>query len=355
MQFEMAPIGIVRNARIEPIDDDWDRVDSTIQLDPAILDEGATDGLRSFSHVEVVFVFDRVDPAGVERGSRHPRGNAAWPAVGILAQRAKDRPNRIGVTVCELMAVRPGGVVEVRGLDAIDGTPVLDIKPYLAEMGPRGDVVQPDWSRELMAGYWVDGPTDRLHCEPDTDAWLAEVRRSPADHGVLAMIVSRPAVGEREVIAQGELDPAVGLVGDNWLERGSRSTPDGSAELDAQLNIMNIRCARLVAGDDARVPLAGDQLFVDLDLSPANLPPGTRLQIGSAVIEVTAKPHTGCAKFTRRFGLAAHRWVNGATGTRERLRGICATVVVAGRIGVGDTVTKQPAGITPPATVEPCR
>jgi hypothetical protein len=150
-------------------------------------------------------------------------------------------------------------------------------------------------------------------------------------------------------------EAAVGLVGDNWLERGSRSTPDGSAELAAQLNIMNIRCARLVAGDDARGPLAGDQLFVDLDLSPANLPPGTRLQIGSAVIEVTAKPHTGCAKFTRRFGLAAHRWVNGATGTRERLRGICATVVVAGRIGVGDTVTKQPAGITPPATVEPCR
>jgi tRNA (Thr-GGU) A37 N-methylase len=154
MQYEMTPIGIVRNARNEPIDDDWDRVDSTIQLDPAILDEGATDGLRSFSHVEVVFVFDRVDPAGVERGSRHPRGNAAWPAVGILAQRAKDRPNRIGVTVCELMAVRPGGVVEVRGLDAIDGTPVLDIKPVMGEFLPRGEVRQPAWATELMEGYW---------------------------------------------------------------------------------------------------------------------------------------------------------------------------------------------------------
>ncbi|MEY4229439.1 MAG: hypothetical protein RLZZ362_288, partial [Actinomycetota bacterium] len=119
--------------------------------------------------------------------------------------------------------------------------------------------------------------------------------------------------------------------------------------------IMNIRCARLVAGDDVRVPLAGDQLCVDLDLSPANLPPGTRLQSGSAVLEVTAKPHTGCAKFTRRFGLAADRWVNGGAGTRVRLRGICASVVVGGRIGVGDTVTKQPADPIPPATVEPCR
>lgn len=352
MQFEMVPIGTVRNARAEAVDDDWDRVDSRIELDLTVVDERATLGLRDFSHVEVVFVFDRVDLADVVRGSRHPRGNTAWPEVGILAQRAKDRPNRIGVTVCELMAVRPGGVVEVRGLDAIDGTPVLDIKPHLAEMGPRGDVLQPAWTRELMAGYWVDGPADPLHRRPDPDAWLAEVRRSPADQGVLAMIVGRPAVGEREVMTTAELDPVVGLVGDNWLARGSRSSPDGSAELDAQLNIMNIRCARLVAGgDDTRVPLAGDQLFVDLDLSPANLPPGTRLQIGSAIIEVTAKPHTGCAKFTRRFGLAAHRWVNGAAGTRERLRGICATVVVAGTIGVGDTVTKQTAGPVPPATV----
>ncbi len=340
----MFPIGVVHNERTSPIDDDWDRVNSTIRLDLDVLDESATAGLRSFSHVEVVYVFDRVDTEATHRGSRHPRGNPSWPEVGILAQRAKDRPNRIGVTVCELMAVRPGGVVEVRGLDAIDSTPVLDIKPYMEEFGPRGDVQQPDWSRELMRSYWTDGPAPELHRTPDPEAWLAEVRRSPADHGTLAMIVRRPSTNEREVVTEGELDTAVGLVGDNWLARGSRSSPDGSAEVDAQLNIMNIRCARLVAGgDDSRVPLAGDQLFVDLDLSPSNLPAGTRLQIGSAVIEVTAKPHTGCSKFTQRFGLAAHRWINGRAGAQERLRGICAKVVVAGRITAGDEIVKLSA------------
>ena len=194
-----------------------------------------------------------------------------------------------------------------------------------------------------MQSYWTDGPAPELHRTPDPEAWLAEVRRSPADHGTLAMIVRRPATNEREVVTDGELDTAVGLVGDNWLARGSRSSPDGSAEVDAQLNIMNIRCARLVAGDDSRVPLAGDQLFVDLDLSPSNLPAGTRLQIGSAVIEVTAKPHTGCSKFTQRFGLAAHRWINGRAGAQERLRGICAKVVVAGRITAGDEIVKLSA------------
>jgi tRNA (adenine37-N6)-methyltransferase len=341
--FEMTPIGVVRNERSEAIDDDWDRVDSSIQLDLDLLGADATAGLRSFSHVEVVYVFDRVDPGGVVHGSRHPRGNTAWPEVGILAQRAKNRPNRIGTTVCELMAVRPGGLVEVRGLDAIDGTPVLDIKPYMTEFGPRGDVIQPSWSRELMANYWTVG--DDGHPPIDPDGWLAEVLRSPADHGTLELIVRRPSSNEREVLASGELDTTVGLVGDNWLARGSRSAADGLAEPDAQLNIMNARCARLVAGGDERVPLAGDQLFVDLDLSPQNLPAGTRLQIGTAVIEVTAKPHTGCAKFTRRFGLAAHRWINGLAGKEYRLRGICARVVVPGTITTGDTITK----LAPPA------
>ncbi|MEX0847713.1 MAG: TrmO family methyltransferase [Ilumatobacteraceae bacterium] len=338
----MVPIGVVRNIRAQKIDDDWDRINSTIQLDLSVLDERATAGLLSFSHVEVVFVFDQVDPVHVTRGSRHPRGNTAWPEVGILAQRAKDRPNRLGVTVCELMAVRPGGVIEVRGLDAIDGTPVLDIKPYMTEFGPRGDVLQPDWSRQLMAGYWTGGPNDHQHRAPDPETWLHEVRSSPADRGRLELIVRRPTAGEREVLTAATLDTEVGLVGDNWLERGSRSTPDGAADLDAQLNIMNIRCARLVAGDDTRVPLAGDQLFVDLDLSPDNLPAGTRLAIGSAIIEVTAQPHTGCAKFTDRFGLAAHRWINGAIGKQERLRGICAKVVISGHISAGDTIVKQP-------------
>ncbi len=344
MQFTLTPIGVVRNERTTPVDDDWDSVNSRIELDLSLLGPDATDGLRDFSHVEVVFVFDQVLDDRIEHGSRHPRGNTDWPKVGILAQRAKDRPNRVGTTVCELMAVRPGGVVEVRGLDAIDGTPVVDIKPYMAEFGPRGDVRQPAWSHELMDGYWqtADAPPGRLDAATAA-AWLAEVQRSPADHGTLTMIVRRPATDQREVLPTAVLDTATGLEGDNWLQRGSRSRPDGSADPDAQLNIMNIRAARLVAGgDDSKVPLAGDQLFVDLDLSVANLPPGTRLHIGDAVIEVTATPHTGCAKFTRRFGLAAHRWVNGRDSATQRLRGICAKVVVAGTIASGDAIRKLP-------------
>jgi tRNA-Thr(GGU) m(6)t(6)A37 methyltransferase TsaA len=341
MDFVMRPIGTVRSPRTEPIDDGWDLIDSRIELDPTMLDPDATDGLLDFSHVEVVYVFDRVDEGEVTRGARVPRGNPAWPAVGILAQRPKARPNRIGTTVCELMAVRPGGVIEVRGLDAIDGTPVLDVKPYFAELGPRGDVRQPAWTHELMADYWRPAAAVADRLDHDTAAaWLAEVRRSPADRGTLEMIVRRPVVGGREELEVGELDPMVGLRGDNWLERGSQARADGSADPEAQLNIMNSRCAELVAGGRERMPLAGDQLFVDLDLSPANLPAGTRLRLGSAVIEVTAKPHTGCAKFTKRFGLAAHRWINGTTGRAERLRGICAVVVEPGTVRRGDVITK---------------
>jgi len=241
--------------------------------------------------------------------------------------------------------VRPNGVIEVRGLDAIDGTPVLDIKPYFAEFAPRGDVKQPEWTRELMAEYWVATPEAQPTLDPDR--WMAQVRESPADHGRLDLIVRRPSVEEREIVGSGELDVTVGLVGDNWLARGSRMMPDGSADPEAQLNIMNSRCARLVAGGDARMHLAGDQLFVDLDLSLENLPAGTRLQIGTAVIEVTARPHTGCAKFTRRFGLAAHRWVNGKAGSQQRLRGLCAKVVVPGTISQGDEIVKLPADAAP--------
>jgi len=132
------PIGRVVGGRTEAVDDHWENETATIELDPAEVEVGATDGLADFSHVEVVFCFDRVDEDAVCRGTRHPRGRTDWPSVGILAQRAKDRPNRIGVT----------------GLDAIDGTPVLDVKPYLVEFAPRGEIRQPSWSTELMAGYW---------------------------------------------------------------------------------------------------------------------------------------------------------------------------------------------------------
>ena len=145
-------IGWVVGGRAQPVDDDWDRETATIRLDGSFTPD-ALAGLDGFSHVEVVYVFDRVDPQGVERGARHPRGNEDWPRVGIFAQRAKDRPNRIGVSVCRLLGV-DGLELRVAGLDAVDGTPVLDIKPVMEEFLPRGEVSQPAWSRELMKGYW---------------------------------------------------------------------------------------------------------------------------------------------------------------------------------------------------------
>jgi tRNA-Thr(GGU) m(6)t(6)A37 methyltransferase TsaA len=147
------PIGVVRGGREVVEDDDWDAVYATIVLDPAVVDRDATLGLDSFSHIEVVFVFDRVDPAAVCRGARHPRGRDDWPLTGILAQRAKDRPNRIGLTTCRVVDV-DGLTITVHGLDAVDGTPVLDIKPYVTGFSPRGDVVEPAWINELMDGYW---------------------------------------------------------------------------------------------------------------------------------------------------------------------------------------------------------
>jgi tRNA-Thr(GGU) m(6)t(6)A37 methyltransferase TsaA len=148
----LRPIGTVSSGRTEAIDDDWADVTATISLLPP-LDGRSVAGLSEFSHVEVVFLFDRVEPEAVCLHSRHPRGNLDWPEVGILAQRAKDRPNRIGISTCGLVAVEGASIV-VRGLDAIDGTPVLDVKPYMEEFGPRGAVPQPAWSHELMRSYW---------------------------------------------------------------------------------------------------------------------------------------------------------------------------------------------------------
>jgi tRNA-Thr(GGU) m(6)t(6)A37 methyltransferase TsaA len=151
-EWTMTAIGTVASSRSEAVDDDWGDVTATITL-AAPLDERSVAGLDGFSHVEVVFLFDRVDPDGVCFHARHPRGNPDWPEVGILAQRAKDRPNRIGLCTCELVSV-DGASIVVRGLDAIDGTPVLDVKPYMEEFAPRGEVRQPAWSRELMREYW---------------------------------------------------------------------------------------------------------------------------------------------------------------------------------------------------------
>jgi tRNA-Thr(GGU) m(6)t(6)A37 methyltransferase TsaA len=150
--WTVRPIGFVSSPRTDTIDDDWGGIDATISLTPP-LGPSALRGLGDFSHLEVIYLFHRVDPTSVHTGSRVPRGNRAWPEVGILAQRAKFRPNRLGLATCELLDI-DGAVLRVRGLDAIDGTPVLDIKPYMTEFAPRGPVSQPRWSHELMARYY---------------------------------------------------------------------------------------------------------------------------------------------------------------------------------------------------------
>jgi MOSC domain-containing protein YiiM len=178
------------------------------------------------------------------------------------------------------------------------------------------------------------------HDRPTLEAGLEAIRAAPRDGGVLAHIVARPAVGERVVLDVAQLDPEVGLVGDTWRVRGSRRTPDGAAHPGMQLTLMNARAAAVIAGTRERWGLAGDQLYVDLDLSVDNLPHGARLEIGDAVVEVTDQPHTGCAKFRQRFGADALRFVNSPVGRALRLRGMNARVLVGGRACVGDAVTR---------------
>jgi len=149
----LTPIGFVQGGRSEPIDDDWDAVEARIELDPTQFTADATASLSDFSHVEVVFHFNLVPDDEVNVGARRPRGRADWPLVGIFAQRGKGRPNRIGVTVCRLLSV-DGLSLRVKGLDAIDGTPVLDVKPVMTGFLPRGTIKEPGWAKELMAGYW---------------------------------------------------------------------------------------------------------------------------------------------------------------------------------------------------------
>ncbi|MFP5286827.1 MAG: MOSC domain-containing protein [Thermoanaerobaculia bacterium] len=174
----------------------------------------------------------------------------------------------------------------------------------------------------------------------ELEAGLDEILRAPKEEGALKLIVRRPGIGEREVLQQAELDLEEGLVGDNWKTRGSSRTPDGSSHPDMQLNIMSSRVIALVARTSDRWPLAGDQLYIDLDLSAANLPPGTRLALGSAVLEITSQPHTGCKKFVERFGAEALKFVNSPLGRELHLRGINAKVVQLGVIRVGDLASK---------------
>ena len=185
----------------------------------------------------------------------------------------------------------------------------------------------------------MEGTLFDLHLSAaEIEAKISNVIASPKDHGSLEMIVRRPAVNAREVTIAGTLDIENGLVGDNWLSRGSSRTDNGLGHPDMQLNVMNWRFANLIAGSRDRVPLAGDQLFVDLDLSPSNLPPGTHLSIGSAVVEITPIPHLGCKKFVERFGIDAMKFANSDFGRRHNLRGVNAKVIQTGDVAVGDTV-----------------
>ena len=151
--FNVVPIGTVISSRAEAVDDNWDAQTTRIELNESILGNDATLGLDSFSHLEVVYLFDQVTNEMINTGSRHPRGNQAWPKIGILSQRGRNRPNRLGVTICQILAVK-NLTIQVRGLDAIDGTPVLDIKPVLSGFLPRGEVTEPQWAREIMTEYW---------------------------------------------------------------------------------------------------------------------------------------------------------------------------------------------------------
>jgi hypothetical protein len=174
------------------------------------------------------------------------------------------------------------------------------------------------------------------------EASLDHIREAPADEGIVELIARRPAEDEREVLTEARLNTHDGLEGDTWRARGSSRTPDGAANPEAQLTLMNARAAGAIAGERDRWALAGDQIYVDLDLSITNLPPGSRVQIGSAVIEFSEAPHTGCAKFSARFGNDALRFVNSPTGRELRLRGANCRVVIAGTVRPGDVIVKLP-------------
>jgi hypothetical protein len=174
----------------------------------------------------------------------------------------------------------------------------------------------------------------------ELEAALDHLRQAPKDEGIVQLIVRRPQVDEREVMDEAELDPVSGLIGDSWIVRRSSRTPDGSPHPDMQINIMNSRVTALVAQEMERWPLAGDQLYIDMDLSKENLPGGSRIAIGSAVLEVSPLPHTGCHKFVARFGLDAMKFVNSEVGKQLCLRGINAKVVQGGIVKVGHLAKK---------------
>jgi len=174
----------------------------------------------------------------------------------------------------------------------------------------------------------------------ELEAALEHLREAPKDHGEVQLIVRRPQVDHRELIDEAELDPVKGLIGDSWCFRPSSKTPDHSPHPEMQINIMNSRVTALVAQEKDRWPLAGDQLYIDMDLSKENLPGGTQLAIGTAILEVSPLPHTGCHKFVARFGIDAMKFVNSPIGRELCLRGINARIIKGGIIRVGETARK---------------
>jgi len=181
----------------------------------------------------------------------------------------------------------------------------------------------------------MDTTTDR-----DFEPFLADVRAAPRDIGRLELIARRPAVDKRELVDAAELDTRFGVIGDSWFGRGSSRTPDGRANPESQVTIISTRVLRAIEQDADRWPLAGDQLYVDFDLSIEALPPGSRLAIGSALLEVSEQPHTGCAKFSARFGSDALRWINSPVGRDLRMRGVNARVVRGGTVRAGDVIRR---------------
>ena len=206
----------------------------------------------------------------------------------------------------------------------------------------HGYLVSPCTAVRIPVGRAIGfGHTGAMPATTDQlDAQIDHVTSAPSDVGSVELVVARPAKGERLVLESAELRPGTGLVGDNHLERGSSTPGGGPADPLGELNLMSARALHAVAGSDRdRWPPAGDQLIVDFDLSEANCPPGTRLALGTAVIEVTTKPHNGCAKFADRYGLDAARWVNSRRDLR--LRGVCAVVIEPGTVAPGDSISKH--------------
>lgn len=288
-------------------------------------------------------------PIGFAQARLH-EGHAHVEQVRVQGERdVREIGTALIQALCTQAAVRGQGAITVMaGTEPLHGEPDygrLDFEVVPAEQPRTGHQIDMARAEEERGGSRVlmRRVLRRHRTVEELRSLLPVLDAMPRDEGTLGLLVRRPAEGEREVLVEGELDVQLGLVGDTWAERRSSRTADGSPHPEMQLNVMSHPLVAFLAQDPDREPLAGDQLYVDLDLSGDNLPTGTQLRIGDpnsrgAVIEVTAQPHTGCGKFIDRFGVDAMRFVNGPQGRPRRLRGLCARVVVPGRIRPGDPI-----------------